>query len=240
MLSKTTYDNLGTYKSSYSQFPPFPHIVMDNFLSPTFAKVLNEETRTLSQNTTEWWRFANYDEHNHQIQKNFINDYNKLPRYSQLAVDYFNSQEFINILERVTGLTGLMSDKNLTGGGYHQTGQGGKLGIHHDFTKYTIDGKQVYRHVNLLIYLNDTWDNENWNGQLELWKKDLSVCERVVDIIHNRAVIFTIDGAPHGHPHPLQCPSHIFRRSLAFYYYNNDLPEYYFDRAYWKEGNQLM
>jgi Rps23 Pro-64 3,4-dihydroxylase Tpa1-like proline 4-hydroxylase len=239
MLSKITYNNLGMYKSSYDKFPPFPHIVMDNFLQPEFIKALNEETRNLSQTKSEWWRFNLYDEHNDQIQKNYISDYQKLPTLSKLAVDYFNGPEFIKILEGITGFKNLKSDPTLTGGGYHQTGQSGKLNIHHDFTKHFINGELVYRHINLLIYLNDIWDNENWNGQLELWSKDLKNCERVVDIVQNRAVIFTIDGAPHGHPHPLQCPSHIFRRSLAFYYYNTDNPEYYFDRAHWKIGEEL-
>jgi hypothetical protein len=53
--------------------------------------------------------------------------------------------------------------------------------------------------------------------------------------ISNRIVMFNIDMAPHGHPHPLQCPEEITRKSLALYYYNTDLPKYNLvHRAIWK------
>jgi hypothetical protein len=47
--------------------------------------------------------------------------------------------------------------------------------------------------------------------------------------------MFNIDKAPHGHPHPLQCPEEINRKSLALYYYNNQKPKYNLvQRAIWK------
>ena len=40
------------------------------------------------------------------------------------------------------------------------------------------------------------------------------------DPLFNTTVIFnTTDKSWHGHPDPMNCPEHIVRRSLAFYYY---------------------
>jgi hypothetical protein len=58
---------------------------------------------------------------------------------------------------------------------------------------------------------------------------------KFISPIANRVVMFNIDKAPHGHPHPLQCPEEINRKSLALYYYNNQKPKYNLvQRAIWK------
>jgi len=98
----------------------------------------------------------------------------------------------------------------------------------------------MYRKVNLLVYLNEDWEKA-WGGELELWKSDVSSKFKSIVPQFNRAVLFNIEDAPHGHPDPLQCPEGECRRSLAFYYYsktpnNNKL----YDRAHWKQGNQLL
>lgn len=148
-----------------------------------------------------------------------------------------NSPVFIEFLRDLTGIDDLVGDIQLEGGGFHVTERGGKLGIHHDFTKRTMGGEQYYRHVNLLIYLNDVWDS-SWGGDLELWSPDLTEMVKRIPLKGNTAVLFNIDNAPHGHPHPLDCPIGETRRSLAFYYYSKqetlmDLP-----RAYWKVGKE--
>jgi len=56
----------------------------------------------------------------------------------------------------------------------------------------------------------------------------------------NRAVLFNIENAPHGHPDPLNCPTQESRRSLAFYFYDKiPTKNRLYERAYWKFGNVL-
>ena len=234
--------NIGPqHPNRYQEQVPFPHAVIDNFIDQTIARHVAAELLSLSQTKDAWWRFNGADEHNDQVKKRGLSDINNMPPLLRMTSDYFNSAVFIDFLESLTGIHHLLPDPTYNGGGYHQTSSGGKLGIHHDFNVHAIDGQTVFRRINLLVYMNPEWDNA-WGGQLELWDKQLSDCVKRVDPVFNRAVIFTIDDAPHGHPSPLQCPQDTTRRSLAYYYYTVAEPETErrLTRAHWKHGNQLL
>ncbi len=57
----------------------------------------------------------------------------------------------------------------------------------------------------------------------------------------NRAVLFNIENAPHGHPHPLMCPSNECRRTIALYYYDRvPVTNRLYNRAHWKYGQELL
>ena len=78
-----------------------------------------------------------------------------------------------------------------------------------------------HRRINVLIYLNEKWD-DNWGGQLELWDKKMKNCVIKISPIFNRCVIFNTDyNSFHGHPEPMTCPKNIYRKSIALYYYLN-------------------
>ena len=130
---------------------------------------------------------------------------------------FFNSRPFVEFLEGLTAISGLIPDPWFVGGGFHETRRGGKLGIHADFR---INEKlAVHRRINVIIYLNETWD-EAWGGHLELWSRDMAVKEKSVAPLLNRAVVFNTDATSyHGHPDPLASPEGIARRSIALYYY---------------------
>jgi hypothetical protein len=111
----------------------------------------------------------------------------------------------------------LLPDPYFDGGGFHETSRGGLLGVHADFR---INEKlHIQRRINLLIYLNPEW-NDDWNGQLELWSKDMKECVVKVSPLLNRCVVFSTDADTwHGHPDPLLTPVGVKRRSIAMYYY---------------------
>ncbi len=99
------------------------------------------------------------------------------------------------------------------GGGLHEIGRGGRLGIHVDFDAHPTG---VTRCANLLIYLNEGWRKE-WGGALELHGSN---CITVIPPYGGTAVLFETNGESwHGHPHALACPENRSRRSLALYYY---------------------
>jgi Rps23 Pro-64 3,4-dihydroxylase Tpa1-like proline 4-hydroxylase len=90
--------------------------------------------------------------------------------------------------------------------------------MHVDFNQHP---KGWHRRVNLLIYLNEEWD-ESWNGHLQLGMQT----PKLIAPFGGRCVIFeTNDQSWHGHPVPLTCPEHIQRRSLALYYYTREKPK---------------
>jgi Rps23 Pro-64 3,4-dihydroxylase Tpa1-like proline 4-hydroxylase len=126
---------------------------------------------------------------------------------------------FLDALEALTGIPGLISDPYLVGGGQHQIGAGGCLKVHADFNRhprYDLD-----RRLNVLLYLNEGWQRA-WGGQLELWNTAMTAAEVRVEPVMGRMVVFsTTSTSYHGHPEPLHTPPGVMRKSLALYYYTS-------------------
>jgi Rps23 Pro-64 3,4-dihydroxylase Tpa1-like proline 4-hydroxylase/glycosyltransferase involved in cell wall biosynthesis len=222
--------------NEYSQAQPFPHIVIDNFLPPSLLNGVIDDF----QNYNNWgWDNSDYSK-DHQVKK-FFSPWNNdgdttLPINTKLILNYFNSPDVISMLEKLTGIEGLIADPTLLGGGMHKIESGGKLSIHADSRKHTINGD--YRRINLLIYLNKDW-NKEWGGSLQLWDKDMTTMVQDIQPIFNRVVIFNTGADTyHGHPHPLNTPNGMSRISLALYYYtkeNPDTEENSVTSAVWKD-----
>ena len=135
---------------------------------------------------------------------------------------YFNlisSGRFVQFLQAVTGIAGLLPDPMLRGGGMHQSQPGGKFHMHLDFEKHPVsmlDNRMVF-----ITYLNRGWQPE-WGGNLELWDIDTQKKVNEVVPVFGRSVLFChSDRSLHGHPHPLSPPDGRPRRSLAAYFYSN-------------------
>lgn len=195
--------------AAYRTADPFPHIVIDGILNTEVLKsVLEEfpsnENRPFFDRDQERYKFQ-YPPH--EISSGLIRNI-----FAEL-----NGPAFLGFLEELTGIEGLISDPYFDGGGLHETKRGGHLGIHADFN---IHGRlKVQRRLNLLIYLNEDWQDD-YGGQLELWDKKMNECVVRVKPEFGRAVIFNTDlDSFHGHPDPLNCPPDRSRRSLATYYY---------------------
>ena len=155
-----------------------------------------------------------------QKTKRALNDYSLFPLEIKKTVDYLNSKSFISILEEKFQIKNLVSDPNLFGGGMHESRNGGYLKIHSDFIY--IRRKKLKRMLNLLVYLNEDWD-ESWGGAIELWDQKMEKNFLKVYPKINNAVIFRTDTeSNHGFPDPIKCPKNIGRKSLALYYYVND------------------
>lgn len=154
---------------------------------------------------------------------------NTIDLWEQKTRDFFNhlnSKQFLDVLSSLTGIPELVPDHTLQGGGLHKIERGGFLGIHTDFVKHP--KLDLYRRLNLLIYLNKDWD-KSWGGELELWEGDSTPTRKVASIPpkYNTSVIFkTTDKSWHGHPTPLMCPPETSRKSIALYYYTKEKPDF--------------
>lgn len=234
-----SFGNVGD-THGYQRESPYPHIVVDGFLETDILHNVQKEAFEICTKPSENWRFGgeswSEDEHEFQQKKRGIGVLDNMPFHMKSLVEYLNSREFIDKICTLTGKPDLVGDPTLTGGGLHETKKGGYLGIHHDFNEHfgIVDGEVYYRQVNLLLYINPHWDTR-WGGHLEMWNKDMSGLNKVVEVVPNRCVIFNIDGAPHGHPSPLNSPSDISRRSIAMYYYSKEKPKFStIRRAHWE------
>lgn len=209
-------DLVATHRSEYDQAAPFPHVVIDNFLPSALLESILEEFPQV--NSVQWKTFENAAEKKlastHELQ---------MGELTRFLLYQLNSSTFLNFLEQLTGIDGLIPDPHFVGGGLHQIERGGYLKMHVDFNRY--DRLKLDRRLNLLIYLNQNW-SDTYGGHLELWDQEMIRCEKKILPIFNRCVIFsTTDFSYHGHPEPLSCPEGTTRKSLALYYYSNGRPD---------------
>lgn len=199
-------------KEGFSTFP-FDHIIIDDFFKPEIADKLAQEFPDFNEPA---WR-----EYNNPIEiKRLLNSWDKFPETTYQAFYNLCGKNFIDELEKLTGLV-LQPDYGLNGGGWHIHGKGGKLNVHLD---YSLHPKlPCERKLNLIVYLSKDWEKE-WRGDLQLWsnnteKKQPLKCEKSIDIKFNRAVIFdTTQNSWHGLPDIIDCPEGVFRKSIALYY----------------------
>jgi Rps23 Pro-64 3,4-dihydroxylase Tpa1-like proline 4-hydroxylase len=210
-------------RTNYKLATPFPHIVIDELIDIEDAKQCVSEMKKYEM----WGHDSSEYSKKAQVKKYFtpwcddnIEDIKKQMPLTWKYLQFFNSPEFIQHLENLTGIKGLIADDLYEGGGCHKIDSGGRLSIHTDYAKHP--RKDLYRRINLLLYLNEDWQDE-WGGTLQLWKHDMSELVSEVQPKMNRAVIFnTTSKSLHGHPNPLNSPEGVSRYSIALYYFTKE------------------
>lgn len=193
---------------------PCPHILLKDFIDEHTAAVM---ARQFPPPTSDaWTQYKHANENKLGMTKREL-----FPPAIGRVVDELNSPEFVSWVSELTGIPHLMSDPMLEGGGLHQSGRGGYLNVHTDFSMHHFHANW-HRRVNLILYLNPGWKKE-WGGDLELWEKGMIRCGAKYPPLLNHALIFTTDERSlHGFPDPLTCPEGESRKSLALYYYTID------------------
>jgi len=201
-------------KQQYRSAEPFPHIVLDDVLH---AGAFNAAVAEFPDVKDPFWK--GYLHVNETKYSNTQPD-TWGPHLNAVARELC-SERFVSWLEELTGISGLMADWSMDGGGLHQTLRGGHLNIHADFS--THHGHENWaRRVNILLYLNNEWQ-DSWGGHLELWDKDMTAKQATVTPKGNRMLVFTTSlDSFHGHPDALQCPPDMARRSMALYYFTEE------------------
>jgi Rps23 Pro-64 3,4-dihydroxylase Tpa1-like proline 4-hydroxylase len=199
----------------YRTAHPFPFIYFDDFLPEAAAEAALSDYPQPKQ--LNWESFSNQNE-----KKLAFDAVEKLPDGDRDVLLFMNSRPFLQFLEILTGITGLIPDPYFEGGGLHQIVPGGKLAVHADFNKHP--KLNLDRRLNVLIYLNKDW-KEEYGGHFELWDRDMQGAEAKILPVFNRCAIFsTTSWSFHGHPTPLTCPPDRTRKSMATYYYTNGRP----------------
>jgi Rps23 Pro-64 3,4-dihydroxylase Tpa1-like proline 4-hydroxylase len=195
---------------------PYKHIVIDGLFDAQFLRQVAGEFYPLDD--PRWSRFHNANEEKLVVS----NSEQHLPPTVKTFLRELNAEPFLKQLTALTGIEGLIPDPYLGGAGMHCIPRGGRLAIHADFNIHPL--MRVDRRLNLLIYLNEDWQ-ESYGGHLELWDRAMQHCVRRILPIFNRTVLFlTDDFSFHGHPDPLNCPEQHARKSIAMYYYTNGRP----------------
>jgi len=197
--------------SRYRENTPCPHVLLEDFLDPGIAAKVAGEFPLSASNA--WTQYKHANENKLGMPKREL-----FPPTIGAVTDELNSPEFVAWVSELTGIPNLMADPMLEGGGLHQSGPGGYLNVHTDFSMHHFH-THWHRRVNLILYLNPGW-REEWGGSIELWERKMARCGAKYLPLLNHALIFTTDERSlHGFPDPLTCPEGESRKSLALYYY---------------------
>ncbi|HEY1657202.1 MAG TPA: 2OG-Fe(II) oxygenase [Candidatus Sulfotelmatobacter sp.] len=217
-LCRYDHSDLRSLSRQYRNNHPCPHILLKDFIDEQTAHAMARQFPPPSSDA--WTHYKHANENKLGMPKREL-----FPPAIGAVVDELNSPEFVSWISELTGIPNLMADPMLEGGGLHQSGRGGYLNVHTDFSMHHFH-TNWRRRVNLILYLNPGW-KEEWGGALELWEKgknrETKRCAAKYPPLLNHALIFTTDERSlHGFPDPLTCPESESRKSLALYYYAID------------------
>jgi len=196
---------------------PFPHVVIDDFLEPTFAREVAAAYPTFERALQVGTRFETEFEH----LKVQITEPDQFPAPVRAVFDDLAAPEFLATLSQVTGIDKLLADPDVNGGGIHQTASGGRLDVHVDFN--FVPDRGVFRRLNLLLFLNPRWLDE-WGGMLELWDASVTRCARSITPVLNRCVVFATSSTSYHGVTQVRTPGGEVRNSFSAYYYTAKAP----------------
>jgi len=199
------------YAAEYQSGQPYDHICIDNFLPEAIIARVRADLETMDLGASQ----ASFARSQENLKRSWIPE--RLPTYTRNLFYAFNSRPFIQFLEKMTGIKGLIPDPYFQGAGIHRTENGGHLDIHADFNLNKV--MNVERRLNTLIYLNDPWE-EDWGGCFEIWDKGMTRQLKRFAPTFNRMVTFSTGSDTwHGNPVPVNHPDGKPRLSIALYYY---------------------
>ena len=210
MIHKHDWEALG---QKFRAAKPFPNICIDNFLDTNFALEIARSFPSYSEAKSQGRAFDKVNER----EKVQITNSELFPSAISRLHKLLASNEFISAMEEISGIKNLKFDDKFAGGGMHMTNRSGILDVHVDFNR--LDALGLYRRLNILIYFNEEWQ-ESWGGNIELWDKNVSKCEKSISPKLNRCLIFeTSEHSFHGVT-AVRSPEGIPRKSFAIYLYN--------------------
>jgi hypothetical protein len=221
LLHPSVVERADEARDRFRAAQPFRHIVIDEFLEPSFCRQLMTE-------------FPAFDP-SHAVtelgdpgRKAVVSDLPSLGEAYKRFDRLMRDAEFLELVGRITDIPKLLYDPEYVGGGTHENLSGEDLDPHVDFNFHP--RRRWHRRLNLIVFLNPQWET-SWGGCLELirdpWISSGSGAGQRVVPLANRAVIFeTTERSWHGFEQ-VQLPPGVpvgSRRSIAIYFYSRNRP----------------
>ena len=201
-------------RDAYRDARPYPHAVFDGFLGDALAGPLADAFPAPSHAS---WLRRDYPEQAARLGQLQRSGFEGVDRRLRHLLAEMSGMAFLDFLEVLTGVEGLINDPHFRGAGLSLTLPGGHLALHADFNRDRT--RHLARAVTVLYYLNPGWDT-SWGGALELWDEARTRCEASYAPILDRLVVMAHgDTFWHGHPAPLACPEGRSRNVVSAYYY---------------------
>jgi Rps23 Pro-64 3,4-dihydroxylase Tpa1-like proline 4-hydroxylase len=210
--------NLNKLHQEYITNEPFNHVIIDNFFEPDVANYLENNFPKMTEMPTIFKEPMSY--------KGQLSDIKKYwPKFTK-HFNFLQSQGFRDSISDITGISNLLKDDIMAGGGLHQSPKSGFLDIHVDANKHPFN-KKLHRRINLIIYLNKHW-KDDYGGSIELWSDNKYKPGKIIKSVlpkFNRAVIFATNRTSWHGVEEINCPEGESRKSIALYYYTKSRPE---------------
>jgi len=188
---------------------PYDHIIINNFIKNDYYEKI-QATFPKEPNET-WWKY------NTPLEVKYT--YDNLADFNPEIKNVFyalSHETIINKLKTLFNIHNLEHDPYCHGAGLHMHPRYGRLNMHLDYEVHPITNKQ--RRLNIIFYLNDEW-NKEWHGDTQLWNSSMTECVIQSYPKPNTAIIFvTTEQSWHGVPKIINCPSDVYRKTIAFYY----------------------
>ena len=198
-----------TASETYRSRKPYPYGGFDDFLPAEILDRVHAELQALPEAETS------FDRPQEKLKTSYVPE--RLPPYTRNLFYVLNSRPFVQFLENMTGIKGLIPDPYFAGGVVHVVANRGHLDIHADFNHNAI--LNLERRLNVLIYLNKDWKKE-YGGSFEIWNNEMTQMVESFVPEFNRMVCFNTGSTTwHGNPTPVNHPEGRPRMSLALYYY---------------------
>lgn len=207
------------WQDAFASAAPFRHVIIDDFLEPTFVDAL------LAQ-------FPDFEQGNYVGDDGRPGGKSTMDRVSGLGDAYrrldevIQTRQFLDFVGNITGIPELIYDPFYLGGGTHENRHGQGLQAHIDFNYHP--SERWHRRLNLIVYLNREWE-EGWGGIFDLYRDPYADPAPVVRVapLFNRCVIFeTNEHSWHGFDTILlpEDRRDLSRKSIALYFYSADRP----------------
>jgi len=203
-------NQLDTLQTQFTHARPFEHIIIPNFLNNEIAEKLYKEFPEDIE-SGNWHKYFN------PIEIKYANDnIAEMPDEIQKMFYLLSTKEICSKFSKLSNIEGLEHDPYLHGAGLHILPRNGRLHLHLDYEKHPYLNKE--RRLNLILYLTKGW-KEEWNGDTQLWDKNMDKCIVKSPVVFNTAIIFkTNEVSWHGLPEKITCPEGTFRKTFAYYF----------------------
>ncbi len=205
-------EGIAKLKNEFDTGDPYRYVVMDNFLTPGLADKLYDNFPGNDKLDIHW------DGMNEKKSEGCgFDDFDQSFRDLKGLVQ---SKDFSDWIGKWTGVEGCLVTDDKLGCGVHQGVNGSFLDPHVDFNMHHKINQ--FRRLNLLIYINKGWKPEEYGGALEIWNSDMTNCDKKVDALFNRCVVFeTSSFSYHGYG-KITLPEDVTRKSFYTYLYTKE------------------
>ena len=185
--------NIRSARKTFQKIYPFNYIVLDDFLPEDLANQLLNEFPNVHSDL--WIVGHDKDKNGIKFAKDnpfekkmlAVSDRSRFPNVHCEVFDYFDSQDFIDLVKKITGIEDLGIDISGKHSGLRGMLNGSHQHVHSDAVTHPITG--LRKRLSMLLYLNKCWKTE-FNGCLEIWNDEMTHCVEKIEPLFNRLVIF--------------------------------------------------